>query len=99
MTEKGILFIEDRVKELIKVKGSQVAPAELEGLILDHPMVADVCVVQKPDERAGELPKAFVVLRDNVTVCVLHSMPPFLSHFLLLMFVYLLGDSWMRRSL
>eukprot|EP00123_Amoebidium_parasiticum_P012921 comp21659_c0_seq1/m.30459 comp21659_c0_seq1/g.30459 ORF comp21659_c0_seq1/g.30459 comp21659_c0_seq1/m.30459 type:complete len:581 (-) comp21659_c0_seq1:477-2219(-) len=68
MRESGHLFIEDRVKELIKVKGHQVAPAELEALLLSNDNVADVCVVQKPDERAGELPKAFVVKKPNSTV-------------------------------
>jgi acyl-CoA synthetase (AMP-forming)/AMP-acid ligase II len=53
--------IVDRLKELIKYKGYQVAPAELEALILTHPQVADVAVIGVPDEEAGELPKAFVV--------------------------------------
>ncbi|BFZ55851.1 hypothetical protein PYCC9005_002892 [Savitreella phatthalungensis] len=44
------------------VKGLQVAPAELEAALLDHPAVADAAVIGVPDERAGELPKAFVVL-------------------------------------
>ncbi|KAK2805532.1 hypothetical protein FQN50_006158 [Emmonsiellopsis sp. PD_5] len=55
------LFILDRIKELIKVKGHQVAPAELEAHLLTHPAVADCSVIQVPDEAAGELPKAFVV--------------------------------------
>ncbi|KAF3482465.1 acyl-CoA ligase [Arthroderma uncinatum] len=55
------LFIVDRIKELIKVKGMQVAPAELEAHVLSHPDVADCAVIPVPDERAGELPKAFVV--------------------------------------
>ncbi|KAH7157934.1 hypothetical protein B0J13DRAFT_184879 [Dactylonectria estremocensis] len=53
--------ITDRIKELIKVKGHQVAPAELEAHILAHPLVADCAVIQVPDARAGEVPKAFVV--------------------------------------
>jgi 4-coumarate--CoA ligase len=57
----GYLFLVDRVKELIKVKGFQVAPAELEALLLTHPTVADVAVVGVPDGEAGEVPKAFVV--------------------------------------
>eukprot|EP00123_Amoebidium_parasiticum_P013737 comp22123_c1_seq2/m.32345 comp22123_c1_seq2/g.32345 ORF comp22123_c1_seq2/g.32345 comp22123_c1_seq2/m.32345 type:complete len:576 (-) comp22123_c1_seq2:371-2098(-) len=65
VTENGHLFIEDRVKELIKVKASQVAPAELEGVLLGHSLVGDVCVVQKPDERSGERPKAYVVLKQG----------------------------------
>jgi acyl-CoA synthetase (AMP-forming)/AMP-acid ligase II len=59
----GYLFITDRLKELIKVKGFQVAPAELEALLGQHPDVADVAVIGRPDERAGELPVAWVVPR------------------------------------
>ncbi|HEV2881051.1 MAG TPA: 4-coumarate--CoA ligase family protein [Pyrinomonadaceae bacterium] len=59
--ESGHFYIVDRLKELIKYKGMQVAPAELEGLLLTHPSVADAAVVPVPDEEAGELPKAFVV--------------------------------------
>ncbi|KAK2739432.1 hypothetical protein FQN57_006561 [Myotisia sp. PD_48] len=55
------LFVVDRIKELIKVKGLQVAPAELEAHLLAHPAVADCTVIPVPDEKAGELPKAFVV--------------------------------------
>jgi acyl-CoA synthetase (AMP-forming)/AMP-acid ligase II len=51
----------DRLKELIKVDGYQVAPAELEALLLAHPSVADAAVVGRPDERHGELPMAYVV--------------------------------------
>ncbi len=57
------LYIVDRLKELIKYKGFQVAPAELEGLLLTHTAVADSAVIGIPDEEAGELPKAFVVLK------------------------------------
>ena len=57
----GYFFIVDRLKELIKYKGYQVAPAELEALICTHPSVIDVAVVGVPDEEAGELPKAYVV--------------------------------------
>ncbi|KAH8897961.1 acetyl-CoA synthetase-like protein [Thozetella sp. PMI_491] len=55
------LVIVDRIKELIKVKGHQVAPAELEAHILAHPAVSDCAVIQIPDDRSGEVPKAFVV--------------------------------------
>jgi 4-coumarate--CoA ligase len=57
----GYLFIVDRVKELIKVKGFQVPPAELEALLLGHPAVADAAVIGLPDDDAGEVPIAFVV--------------------------------------
>ncbi len=60
------MFIVDRVKELIKFKGFQVAPAELEALIVQHPAVADVAVIGIPEIEAGELPKAFVVLKPGV---------------------------------
>jgi acyl-CoA synthetase (AMP-forming)/AMP-acid ligase II len=59
--EDGWFEIVDRVKELIKYKGFQVAPAELEAIIITHPQVADCAVIGVPDEEAGELPKAFVV--------------------------------------
>ncbi len=59
--EDGYMFIVDRVKELIKVSGFQVAPAELEALLLAHPDIADVAVIGAPDPEAGEVPKAFVV--------------------------------------
>ncbi|KAI9452556.1 phenylacetyl-CoA ligase [Lactarius psammicola] len=56
------VFIVDRLKEILKVRGFQVAPAELEGHLLTHPDVADSCVVGVPDEFSGEVPLAFVVL-------------------------------------
>jgi acyl-CoA synthetase (AMP-forming)/AMP-acid ligase II len=63
----GWLSVVDRLKELIKYKAFQVAPAELEALLLSHPAVADCAVVPSPDEEAGEVPKAFVVLKDVAT--------------------------------
>jgi acyl-CoA synthetase (AMP-forming)/AMP-acid ligase II len=64
----GWFLIVDRVKELIKYKGYQVAPAELEALLVSHPAVADAAVVGSPDEEAGEVPKAFVALRAAASV-------------------------------
>ena len=64
--EDGYFFIVDRLKELIKYKGMQVAPAELEALLLAHPSVSDAAVIPKPDEEAGEIPKACVVLREEI---------------------------------
>lgn len=66
--EEGHYFIVDRLKELIKYKGFQVPPAELEALLIAHPAVADVAVVPVPDEEAGEIPKAFVVTKSGRAV-------------------------------
>lgn len=59
--EEGMVTITDRIKEMIKVKGIGVAPAELEDLLLGHPFVEDVAVLGIPDDYSGEKPKAFVV--------------------------------------
>jgi acyl-CoA synthetase (AMP-forming)/AMP-acid ligase II len=59
--EDGFYFIVDRLKELIKYKGFQVPPAELEAILINHPGVADCAVIGVPDEDAGEIPKAFIV--------------------------------------
>ena len=61
--EEGDFFIVDRVKELIKHNAYQIAPAELEAVLLRHPAVADAAVIPSPDEESGEVPKAFVVLK------------------------------------
>jgi acyl-CoA synthetase (AMP-forming)/AMP-acid ligase II len=55
------VYIVDRLKELIKYKGYQVPPAELEALLLTHPLIADAAVVAHPDEESGEVPRAFIV--------------------------------------
>ncbi len=68
MDADGYVWILDRKKELIKYKGFQVPPAELEGLMLEHPAVTDVAVIGRPDVEAGEIPKAFVVPRTGVEV-------------------------------
>ena len=62
------MTIVDRLKELIKFKGFQVAPAELEALLITHPKVADVAVIGVPDDEAGEIPKAFVTAAPGETV-------------------------------
>jgi len=62
------VWITDRIKELIKVKGLQVAPAELEAHLLTHPAVADCTVIPVPDEMAGEVPKAYVVKSSSVSL-------------------------------
>ena len=63
--EDGNFFITDRIKELIKVRGYQVAPAELEALLLTNELVNDVAVIQIPDDASGELPRAYIVLKDG----------------------------------
>jgi len=64
----GWLSVVDRLKELIKYNAYQVAPAELEAVLLRHPAVADAAVIPSRDERAGEVPKAVVVLTEGETV-------------------------------
>ena len=68
MDADGYVWILDRKKELIKYKGFQVPPAELEGLLLEHPGVADAAVIGKADAEAGEVPKAFVVRKQGASV-------------------------------
>ncbi|GAB9474022.1 4-coumarate-coa ligase [Globisporangium polare] len=63
--EDGFVFVVDRVKELIKYKGHQVAPAELEDILNHHPAIFDSCCVRGADADGEELPKAFVVLKDK----------------------------------
>src|SRR5687768_7518350 len=65
--EDGHFFIVDRLKELIKYKGMQIAPAELESVLLSHPAVADAAVVPWKDDEAGEIPHAFIVLKSPAT--------------------------------
>jgi acyl-CoA synthetase (AMP-forming)/AMP-acid ligase II len=65
--EDGYFYVVDRLKELIKYKGYQVAPAELEATLISHPAVADAAVIGVRDEEAGEAPKAFVVKRGEVS--------------------------------
>jgi acyl-coenzyme A synthetase/AMP-(fatty) acid ligase len=63
----GFYYVLDRSKEMIKYKGFPVAPAEVESVLLEHPSVRDCGVVAKPDLAAGEIPCAFVVLREGFT--------------------------------
>lgn len=67
--ENGSFFVIDRLKELIKVNALQVAPAELENILRDHPDVLEAAVVGIPHSKCGEVPKAFVVRKvdSNVT--------------------------------
>jgi acyl-CoA synthetase (AMP-forming)/AMP-acid ligase II len=64
--EDGHFFIVDRAKELIKYKGFQVPPAELEAVLLTHPCVADAAVIPYPDDEAGEVPKGIIVLKHPI---------------------------------
>jgi acyl-CoA synthetase (AMP-forming)/AMP-acid ligase II len=65
--EDGYFYIVDRLKEMIKYKGMQVAPTELEAVLISNPAISDAAVIPSPDEEAGEVPKAFVVLREEIT--------------------------------
>jgi long-chain acyl-CoA synthetase len=65
MDEDGYFFITDRKKDLIKYKGYSVYPRELEDVLYEHPAVKLCAVVGKPDETSGEIPKAFVVLKEG----------------------------------
>lgn len=64
--DDGYFFIVDRLKELIKYKGFQVPPAELEALLLGHESISDAAVIPVPDEEAGEIPKAYVVKSGDI---------------------------------
>uniref|UniRef100_A0A8D8XRH3 Luciferin 4-monooxygenase n=1 Tax=Cacopsylla melanoneura TaxID=428564 RepID=A0A8D8XRH3_9HEMI len=64
--EDGYFYIVDRTKELIKVKGNQVSPTELENILMQIPGVADVAVVGVPDTLSGEVPRAFIVKKPGV---------------------------------
>jgi acyl-CoA synthetase (AMP-forming)/AMP-acid ligase II len=63
----GSLRIVDRIKELIKYNAYQIAPAELEAVLLTHPAITDAAVIPLPDEEAGQVPKAFVVTNGSIT--------------------------------
>ena len=73
MDADGWVYVVDRMKDLIKYKGFQVAPAELEAALLEHPAVQDAAVIGKPDAEAGEVPKAFVVAKSAVTAADLQA--------------------------
>ena len=68
MDEDGYVWALDRKKELIKYKGFQVPPAELEGVLLEHPEIADAAVIGKEDLESGEIPKAFVVRKPGAAL-------------------------------
>ncbi|XP_053671483.1 uncharacterized protein LOC128721693 [Anopheles nili] len=66
--EDANFYIVDRLKDLIKYKGFQVPPAELEAVLLEHPAIKDCAVVGRPDQAAGQLPAAFVVLQPGASL-------------------------------
>jgi acyl-CoA synthetase (AMP-forming)/AMP-acid ligase II len=66
LDKDGYLFVIDRLDDVITVKDLQVAPAELEGLLLEHPHVADAAVIARTDPRAGRFPVAYIVVRKPV---------------------------------
>jgi acyl-CoA synthetase (AMP-forming)/AMP-acid ligase II len=66
---EGFYRVVDRRKEMIKYKGFPVAPAEVEAVLLEHPAVRECGVVGRPDAMAGEIPVAFIALRDGFTTC------------------------------
>jgi len=83
--DDGYLFITDRLKELIKYKGFQVAPAEVEAELVTHPAIADAAVIGKPDAEAGEVPMAFIVPAQGAAAPTLQEvqeyLEPRLAHF------------------
>jgi 4-coumarate--CoA ligase len=83
VSEDGCVSVVDRLKNLIKVNALQVAPAELESLLLTHPSIADAVVIAEPDERTGEAPVALVVRRsDDVTAAGLREwLDPQVAHY------------------
>lgn len=79
--EQGFIRIVDRIKEMIKVKGQQVAPADLENVLLGNPHVKDCAVLGIPDSYSVERPKAFIVLKDHIqpSVDVGHGLMEFVK--------------------
>jgi acyl-coenzyme A synthetase/AMP-(fatty) acid ligase len=67
--QNDFYFVVDRRKEMIKYKGFPVAPAEVESVLLEHPAVRECGVVGRADQEAGEIPVAFVALRDGQLAC------------------------------
>jgi long-chain acyl-CoA synthetase len=66
--EQGYVYIVDRAKEMIKHKGFGIAPAELEAVLLEHPAVREAAVIGMPDPEAGEIPRAYVALREGQSI-------------------------------
>ena len=66
--EEGYVYIVDRLKEVIKCKGFQVPPAEIENVLLSHPDIKDAAVIGEPHPEYGEVPVAYVVLQDKINL-------------------------------
>ncbi len=77
--DDGFIYITDRLKELIKYNGFQVAPAELEAELLTHTAISDAAVIGKPDAEAGELPMAFIVAAPGQTAPTLGEVQEYLD--------------------
>lgn len=79
---EGYLFVTDRLKELIKVNGFQVAPAELEALLLTHPDITDAAVIGVPHPDSGEVPMAFIVAKNPPSLEDIHGfLEPQVAHY------------------
>ncbi|UCE15527.1 MAG: AMP-binding protein, partial [Candidatus Bathyarchaeota archaeon] len=68
MDEEGYFYIVDRLKDTIKYKGYSVFPAEVENVLYTHPWIKECAVIGKPDSVAGEIPKAYVVLKEGAAI-------------------------------
>ena len=78
----GHVIVVDRLKELIKVNAFQVAPAEVEGVLVQHPAITDAAVVGQPDDRCGEVPVAYIVTTVDVSAHQLTEwVTPRLAHY------------------
>jgi len=93
--EEGYEYIIDRLKETIKYKGFSISPNEIENLLFTHPNVADCAVIGKPDSYAGEIPKAFVVLKPGARVAsedIVDFMKPRIAEYKWVREVEFVGD-------
>ncbi|KAJ6898401.1 AMP-dependent synthetase and ligase family protein [Populus alba x Populus x berolinensis] len=95
--KEGFLFFVDRIKELIKCKGYQVAPAELEHLLQSNPDIIEAAVIPYPDEEAGQVPVAFVV-RQNGSIIDESKIKDFVARQANLLDRNAIGDSSTRYS-
>jgi long-chain acyl-CoA synthetase len=68
LDDEGYLFLLDRKKDMIVMSGENIYPTEIEGIILEHPAVAQAAVIGAPDERRGEVPCAVVILQEDAVL-------------------------------